>query len=91
MANSDLSEEQMRRALGLAEAPATKTRKKGQPAQRLATQVVLSVRKDDGVPVRFVHRSSSVSSLVARMEAEEAAKKQGYKVWALLDIQQVSD
>lgn len=54
------------------------------------TIVELSVRKDGaGLPLRFEHRSRSISKVTAQLEAEKEAKRQGYQVWALLDIRQI--
>lgn len=54
------------------------------------TIVELSVRKGGaGLPLRFEHRSRSISKVTAQLEAEKEAKRQGYQVWALLDIRQI--
>ncbi|MDF5806729.1 hypothetical protein P4209_23865 [Pseudomonas aeruginosa] len=48
------------------------------------------MRKDGaGLPLRFEHRSRSISKVTAQLEAEKEAKRQGYQVWALLDIRQI--
>ncbi len=52
--------------------------------------VELSVRKNGGSPFRFEHRSRSISTLTAQLEAEKAAREKGYEVWVVLDIRQVS-
>ena len=77
----------MRRALGLDYAP------QKQPMPKLSstfTLVELSVRKNGGSPFRFEHRSRSISTLAAQLEAEKAAREKGFEVWVVLDIQQVS-
>lgn len=88
MVSSDLLEDQMRQALGLGDAPSGQPKNRPGRPPRTLTRVVLSVRKDEGLPFHFEHCSASMSRLVAQMEAEEAAKKQGYQVWAVLDISQ---
>lgn len=82
----------MREALGLRPAaPKTeKTKTVQTPRPFPYTVVELSVRKDGGKPFRFTHRSSSISRLTAQLEAEKAARKKGYEVWVLLDVQQFS-
>ncbi len=83
------SEEQMRKALGLAETRPKKARTEASQPVRY-TIVELSVRKDGaGLPLRFEHRSRSISKVTAQLEAEKEAKRQGYQVWALLDIRQI--
>ena len=83
------SEEQMRKALGLAETRPKKARTEASQPVRY-TIVELSVRKDGaGLPLRFEHRSRSISKVTAQLEAEKEAKRQVYQVWALLDIRQI--
>lgn len=82
----------MRRALGFDAAPATAPLKQPKTKQPSSyTLVELSVRKNGGQPFRFEHRSSSISTLIAQMEAEKAARNKGYEVWVLLDIRQFSE
>lgn len=77
-----MNEAQMRRALGLNDAP------KARPiAITPGLTVVLSVREKYGGPtLPFSHKTKTLSRLLAQMEAEQVARKQGYVVWALLDI-----
>ena len=83
------SEEQMRKALGLSETRPKKVRTEASQPVRY-TIVELSVRKGGaGLPLRFEHRSRSISKVTAQLEAEKEAKRQGYQVWALLDIRQI--
>lgn len=87
MTDTKLTEVEMRRALGLD--PASPK----QPIPKLCstfTLVELSVRKNGGSPFRFEHRSRSISTLAAQLEAEKAAREKGYEVWVVLDIRQVS-
>ena len=77
----------MRRALGLDSAPQKQPMPK--PPSTF-TLVDLSVRKNGGSPFRFEHRSRSISTLAAQLEAEKAAREKGFEVWVVLDIQQVS-
>ncbi|MES2821286.1 MAG: hypothetical protein V4812_20110 [Pseudomonadota bacterium] len=84
----------MRHALGLAPAvtpPAAAAKEQAKRPKRF-TLVELSVRKKSGgAAFRFEHRSSSISTLTAQLEAEKAARDQGLDVWVLLDIRQVSE
>ena len=87
MTDTKLTEAEMRRALGLDSAP------QKQPMPKLSstfTLVELSVRKNGGSPFRFEHRSRSISTLAAQLEAEKTAREKGYEVWVVLDIRQVS-
>ncbi|MES2820046.1 MAG: hypothetical protein V4812_13780 [Pseudomonadota bacterium] len=78
----------MRAALGLSPSKPQKTLTRS----ATYTLVELSVRKPSGgPPFRFEHKSSSISTLQAQLEAEKAARKKGWDIWALLDIRQVSD
>lgn len=78
-----MNEAQMRIALGL------ESRSKAVPiAITPGLTVLLSVREKWGGRVRrFVHKSNTLSSLQARIEAERVAREQGFIVWVLLDIQ----
>lgn len=87
----------MRAALGLdptvtpVSAMAKDPAKRPKPPKRY-TLVELSVRKKSGGPTfRFEHRSDSISTLTAQLEAEKAARRQGLEVWVVLDIQQISE
>ena len=89
MTDAKLTEVEMRRALGLDLAPS----KSQQPIPKQHSTVTLaelSVRKNGGSPFRFEHRSRSISTLAAQLEAEKAAREKGYEVWVVLDIRQVS-
>lgn len=78
----------MREALGLAPAKAIPKKSKHPSSYIL---VELSVRKSTGgTPFRYEHKSRSLSTLEARLEAEKAVRKKGLEVWAVLDVQQVS-
>ncbi|MDA7087341.1 hypothetical protein PH586_13195 [Pseudomonas sp. SA3-5] len=90
MTENNLSEGEMRRALGLDPAPPKQAQSQSKPAA-CYTLVELSVRKDGGPPLRFEHRSRSISTLAAQLEAEKAARAKGYEVWVLLDIRQISE
>ena len=87
MTDSKLTEAEMRRALGLDSAPQKQPMPK--PSSTF-TLVELRVRKHGGSPFRFEHRSRSISTLAAKLEAEKAAREKGFEVWVVLDIQQVS-
>ncbi len=91
MSNSSLSEDDVRRALGLVPVAPSQKQKEKSPNPFTYTLVELSVRKDGGVPFRFEHRSVSISRLNAQLEAEKAARAQGLEVWVLLDIRQESE
>lgn len=89
MTDTKFTEVEMRRALGLDPAPSKS--KQPIPKQHCTfTLVELSVRKNGGSPFRFEHRSRSISTLTAQLEAEKAAREKGYEVWVVLDIRQVS-
>ncbi len=89
MTDTKLTEVEMRRALGLDLAPSES--KRPRPKQHSTFMLVeLSVRKNGGSPFRFEHRSRSISTLTAQLEAEKAAREKGYEVWVVLDIRQVS-
>ncbi|WP_422603751.1 hypothetical protein [Pseudomonas sp.] len=90
MTEKNLSEGEMRRALGLDPAPPKQPQSQPKPPASY-TLVELSVRKNGGPPFRFEHRSRSISTLAAQLEAEKAARAKGYEVWVLLDIRQISE
>jgi len=79
----------MREALGLAPTkPAPEKRK--HPISYIVVE--LSVRKlSGGAPFRFEHKSRSLSTLEAKLEAEKAVRKKGLEVWAVLDVRQISE
>lgn len=83
-----ITEEEMREALGLAPSKPAPEKPKHQSTFIL---VELSVRKPSGGPAfRYEHKSRSLSTLEARLEAEKAVRKKGLEVWAVLDVRQVS-
>ncbi|MDP2242891.1 hypothetical protein [Pseudomonas sp.] len=90
MTETNLSEGEMRRALGLDPAPSKQHQPQTKPPSSY-TLVELSVRNNGGPPFRFEHRSRSISTLTAQLEAEKAARAKGYEVWVLLDIRQISE
>ncbi|SFL54328.1 hypothetical protein [Azotobacter chroococcum] len=84
-----LLEAEMREALGLAPAKPAPKRSGQRPSY---IQVELSVRKSSGGPAfRFEHRSRSLSTLEAQLEAEKIVRQKGWEVWAVLDVRQVSE
>lgn len=87
-----LTEDEMRRALGLESAPKTvKEDIKKEKRVFPHTLVTYSVRKAAGGPTfRYEFKSRSISLDIAKLEAEKEIKKQGLVVWALLDIEQIS-
>lgn len=96
-----ISEEEMRRALGLAPAEArdpTKVvrevrKKKADKPEKQKSYVYLrySVRKKTGgAPFSYEFKSSSISAFEAKIEAEKEIRKKGLEVWALLDCEQVN-
>jgi len=87
--DTTVSEAEMRRAFGLDQIHEKQPAKKPNPFSTY-TIVELSVRENGGKPFRFEHRSNSISTLTAQLEAEKAARKKGYEVWIVLDIRQVS-
>jgi hypothetical protein len=93
---TQISEVEMREALGLGLAPAAQSPAAApqEKAKRstLYTLVELSVRQKAGGPAfRFEYRSRSISTLTARLEAEKAVRQQGLEVWAVLEIRQVNE
>lgn len=88
------TEDEMREALGLTQSSTTSqskpTAKPKQPVRYILVE--LSVRKQSGgLPFKFEHKSPSLSTLEARLEAEKAVRKQGLEVWAVLDVRQVEE
>ncbi|WP_367620487.1 hypothetical protein [Pseudomonas sp. CAN1] len=73
----------MREALGVAPKKVKTTREASNPMRGYL--IVLSVRGPSGPAFRFEHRSRSLSRTEAILEAEKAARAEGYKPWALLD------
>nr|WP_232487328.1 transposase [Azotobacter chroococcum] len=89
MDTKQLLEAEMREALGLAPAKPAPKRSGQRPSY---IQVELSVRKGSGGPAfRFEHRSRSLSTLEAQLEAEKRVRQKGWEVWAVLDVRQVSE
>ncbi|MBB4864816.1 hypothetical protein HNP46_003688 [Pseudomonas nitritireducens] len=76
-------ERQMREALGVAPKKVKSVREASNPMRGYL--VVLSVRGNSGPAFRFEHRSRSLSRTEAILEAEKAARAEGYKPWVLLD------
>ncbi|MFP6851343.1 MAG: hypothetical protein VCA57_21955 [Pseudomonas sp.] len=90
MTYTTVSEAEMRRAFGLNQIHEKQPAKNPNPFS-IYTIVELSVRENGGKPFRFEHRSNSISTLTAQLEAEKAARDKGYEVWALLDIHQTTE
>jgi hypothetical protein len=88
-----ISEAEMREALGLSPSAPTQTTPPDKAKRaRVYTLVELSVRKKTGGPAfRFEYRSGSISTLTAQLEAEKAVRQQGLDVWAVLDIHQSTE
>jgi hypothetical protein len=87
--SQEITEAEMREALGLAPAKPTPKKTKHPFSYIL---VELSVRKvTGGPPFRYEHKSRSLSTLEARLEAEKAVRKKGLEVWAVLDVRQISE
>ncbi len=84
-----LTETMMREALGLPiPLPSAKPVVRTGGQRRPHIKVVLSVRKPGGgICYRFEHEDDTISEFEARMNAEKAARKAGYMVWALLDVE----
>lgn len=78
-----LAELEMRKALGLSEA------RQSYPSEKpTSVKVTLSVRHPDGgKPFRFEHQSSTISSTMAVISAERAARAEGLRVHALLSVE----
>ena len=87
MSESADLERQMREALGISQ-PRKKPAKEASNPVR-GYRVVLSVRGESGPAFRFEHRSRSISRTEAILDAEKAAKREGYRPWALVDVEQV--
>ncbi|MET1081000.1 MAG: hypothetical protein ABWY06_23545 [Pseudomonas sp.] len=91
MSSPQITEADMRAALGLAPSKATPA-KTINKRRSTYTLVELSVRHPSGgPPFRFEYKSSSISTLQAQLEAEKAVRKEGLETWALLDIRQISE
>ncbi|GAB3382941.1 hypothetical protein [Azotobacter armeniacus] len=89
MNSQEITEAEMREALGLAPAKPTPEKRKHPSSYIL---VELSVRKLTGGPAfRFEYKSRSLSTLEAKLEAEKVVRKKGLEVWAVLDVRQVSE
>jgi hypothetical protein len=93
LSTKQISEAEMREALGLGPAsPKASTPQEKAKRAKVYTLVELSVRQKTGGPAfRFAYRSSSISTLTARLEAEKAVRQQGLEVWAVLDIHQTTE
>lgn len=90
MPSNSFTEDEMRKALGLASAALPVKSRSKSPIPIRYMLVELSVRKPGGgLPFRFEHKSSSMSSFEAQLEAEKAVRKEGLEVWAVLDIRQI--
>lgn len=89
MIDTTVSEAEMRHAFGLDEKPKKQPTPKSHPFS-IYTLVELSVRMNGGPPFRYEHRSRSISTLTAQLEAEKAARSKGYEVWVVLDVRQIS-
>ncbi len=89
MTDITVSEADMRHAFGLDQKSQKQPAPKSNPFS-IYTLVELSVRKNGGPPFRFEHRSRSISTLTAQLEAEKAARSKGYEVWVVLGIRQIS-
>ncbi len=87
-----LTENEMRRALGLE--PVVTPVKEDVKKKRVElphTLITYSVRKASGGPAfKYQHKSRSISTDIAKLEAEQEIKRQGLVVWALLDVEQFS-
>lgn len=90
MNSQQITEAEMREALGLAPAKPAPEKRKHHPSSYILVE--LSVRKlSGGPPFRFEYKSRSLSTLEAKLEAEKAVRKKGLEVWAVLDVRQVSE
>lgn len=78
-----ITEREMASALGMSRA------RKARPiAKPISTLVTLSVRRGGtGQPFRFQHRAATVIRLVAQLEAEKEARRQGLEPYCLIDIE----
>lgn len=91
-----LTEDEMRRALGLEPVAKTKANVRNEEVvkeKRIYPHILVtySVRSAEGGPTRkFEFKSRSISMDMAKLEAEKEIKRQGLVVWALLDIEQFS-
>jgi hypothetical protein len=88
-----LTEEEMRHALGLNREVASPVKEDVIKGKRVFPHILVtySVRKAEGGPAfKYEFKSRSISMDVAKIEAEKEIKRQGLLVWALLDIQDVS-
>ena len=87
MSESADLERQMREALGIAQPRKSPAKEASNPVRGYL--IVLSVRGESGPAFRFEYRSRSISKTEAILEAEKAAKKEGYRPWALVDAEQI--
>lgn len=78
---------QMREALGVGQKPKKKLSEASNPMRGYL--ITLSVRGTSGPTVRFEHRSRLLSRTEAILEAEKAARADGYRPWALIDVVEV--
>lgn len=92
MSNDVLLEREMRAALGLDRPVQSEPIAPAKKRPVRYTLVVLSVRKKNGgLPFRLEHRSSSISTLTAQIEAEQLIRKRNLDLWAVLDIRQIDE
>ena len=93
---ADITEQEMRRALGLdsnplepkqavAVAVATKMNRPLSPKLR----VTLTVKKGNGLAERFVHDADTLSQFEAIEQAKKAAKGKKLTFWAMIGVEQV--
>lgn len=88
-----LTEEEMREALGLNPGVASPVKEDVSKEKRVFPHILVtySVRKAEGGPAfKYQYKSRSISMDVAKIEAEKEIKGKGLVVWALLDIEDVS-
>jgi hypothetical protein len=78
---------QMREALGLASKPKKSLKEASNPVRGYL--ISLSVRGQSGPALKFEHRSRSLSRTEAILEAEKAARSEGYRPWVLLDALEI--
>lgn len=82
-----MNESDMKKALGLDRSASFKKAKGAALTPGLT--VILSVREPYGGPLqRFGFVSNTLSRLQAQIDAEKAARAQGFTVWAVIDIYQ---